>query len=157
MSFEELPNPPVPDFLRAREVANKTLSRREATVRTPPTIAHVLMNDDVGITHFGNRMEDIRCDKMSERLSRIRVYDKNGRDFIVEEGTRKALCTMMNMNTLRGFSRTTLRKITLKVSDTILMSIDLDRPQSIPHGCDSICRENVQFFHPLSGIASIRP
>jgi len=49
MSFEELPNPPVPDFLRAREVANNTPSRREATVRTPPTIAHVLMNDDVGI------------------------------------------------------------------------------------------------------------
>lgn len=102
-------------------------------------------------------MEDIRCDKMSERLSRIRVYDKNGWDFIIEEGTRKALCTMMNMNTPRGFSSTALCKITLKMSDTILMSIDLDRPQSIHHACNSICRENVQFFHPLSGIASIRP
>lgn len=93
-------------------------------------------------------MGDIRCDKMSERLSCIRVYDKNGRDFIIEEGTRKALCTMMNMDTSRGFSSTALRKITFKVSDTILMSIDLDRPQSIHHACNSLRRENVQFFHP---------
>ena len=32
----------LPPFFRLRTVANRKLSRRDATVRTPPTIAHVL-------------------------------------------------------------------------------------------------------------------
>jgi len=92
--------------------------------------------------------EDIRCDKMRKRLSRIRVYNKNGRDFIIEEGTGKALCAMMDVNTPRGFSRTTLHKITLKVSNTILMSIDLNGPQSTRNAYNSTCQKDIQFFHP---------
>jgi len=67
MSFEELPNPPVPDFFKAREVANSTLSRREATVRTPPTIAHVLRKMALAYIYIGNRAgrtyDVIKCAK----------------------------------------------------------------------------------------------
>ena len=105
--------------------------------------------DGVGIYIYWQQSgEDIRCDKMRKRLSRIRVYNKNGRDFIIEEGTGKALCAMMDVNTPRGFSRTTLHKITLKVSNTILMSIDLNGPQSTRNAYNSTCQKDIQFFHP---------
>jgi len=42
MSFPLYPAAP-PDFFRARPVANRTLSISDATVSTPPTIAHVLL------------------------------------------------------------------------------------------------------------------
>jgi hypothetical protein len=45
--FAETP----PDFLRARPVANRTLSISEATVKTPPMIAHVLF------FYFGQSLE----------------------------------------------------------------------------------------------------
>lgn len=85
-----LPPPPTtgtPDFLRTRPVANRILSRRDATVNTPPTIAQVLAKINQGKRIKTVRKADVRCDEMCKGLPCVRVDNKNWRNFEIEEGT----------------------------------------------------------------------
>lgn len=53
------------------------------------------------------------------------MYDKDGRDFVVEECARQALCTMVDLDTSWRFTTSTFIEVTLEVGHTVLVSIDL--------------------------------
>lgn len=63
------------------------LSMSAATVSTPPTIAHVLRRS----RHCQHARPSaspegyVRSEKVCERLSRLVLHNKNGRDIVVEE------------------------------------------------------------------------
>lgn len=77
-----LPDEAAPDFFRARPVANKMLSRSDATVSTPPTIAHVLnIESDIenGDTVISGAYDVRKCAKdwrVSEWTTRIGEISK---------------------------------------------------------------------------------
>lgn len=65
-------------------MANRIPSNNEATVSTPPMIAHVLRLVSEKVWKE-DRKENVRCNKMSEGLSCVGVYDKDWRNFEIEE------------------------------------------------------------------------
>lgn len=80
-----------PLFFNLWLAAKRTLSRMEVTVRTPPTMAHVLQECG-SVVNGETEEQDIyemnaRCQEVSEGLSGLFVDDLDRRDLVVEEGT----------------------------------------------------------------------
>ena len=61
---------------------------------------------------------------MRERLPRLRMYNQNGRDVVVEEDARNAARTVCDLETHLVVLLVTFSKVTSKLSCAILVGVD---------------------------------
>ena len=95
----------------------------DATVRTPPTMAHVLYV--VSELLILEQLEgDSRCKEMGKGLGLLEMHNLNGRDLVVEESTWEAADSMLDVDP-SSVAIHALSEISLEVSGTVLVGVDL--------------------------------
>lgn len=123
--------PTWPPFFNALFAANKTRSKMDAIVRTPPTIAQVLEARVVS-TLIGSCGFHLRGEEVCERLSRLRVYYQNGGDVVIEEDPRNASRAVRDLEAQFIILLITLSKVTPELSCAVLVGVDdpsAERPE----------------------------
>ena len=118
--------PPV--FFNALRVAKSTLSTSDATVSTPPTIAHVLRGQS-NVIRTPKPWEDgnvnVRREEMGEGLPCLGVADENGRDLVVEERAGDAAIAVRDVQAVGRVLLRTLVEVALEVRRAVLVRVHL--------------------------------
>ena len=97
----------------------------EATVSTPPTIAHVLGSQCQYERCTIPMKDNARSEEVRERLPRLNMADEEGRNLVVEERAGNTAVAVRDVKTSRRVLHRALVEVTLEVRCAVLVSADL--------------------------------